>query len=69
MVKFNYLQSLLQKSAKESIAGLALTSAKYKEAIEILPKRFGDNSDIIAKHVEALMGIEGVTSNHNLSGI
>uniref|UniRef100_A0A1X7UT25 Uncharacterized protein n=1 Tax=Amphimedon queenslandica TaxID=400682 RepID=A0A1X7UT25_AMPQE len=36
IVKFNYLQSLLQKTAMESIAGLSLTAASYKEAINIL---------------------------------
>ena len=40
--KFNYLQSLLEKSAYEAIAGLTLSSANYSEAIEILKKRFGN---------------------------
>lgn len=66
IVKFNYLQLLLQKTAKESIAGLSLTAANYKEAINILLKRFGDKSQITAKHMEALMSVEAVTSNHNL---
>ena len=69
IVKFNYLQSLLQKSAKESIAGLALTAVNYKEAIEILTKRFGDKSQITARHMEALMSIEAVTSNSNLPAL
>ena len=42
--KFTYLQPLLQKEAKDSIAGLALTSANYQAAIEILKKRFGDSA-------------------------
>ena len=67
IVKFNYLQSLLQKSAKESIAGLSLTAANYGEAINILTKRFGDKSQITAKHMKALMSIEAVTSNNNLT--
>ena len=37
--KFNYLRSLLEKSAYEAIAGLTLSSANYGEAIEILKKR------------------------------
>ena len=69
IVKFNYLQSLLQKSAKESIAGLSLTAANYGEAIDILTKRFGDKSQITAKHMEALMSIEAVTSNNNLPAL
>ena len=40
--KFNYLRSLLEGFAHDAIAGLMLSSASYKEAIEILNKRFGD---------------------------
>ena len=39
--KFNYLNSLLEHSAQEAIAGLALTAANYSVAIETLQKRFG----------------------------
>ena len=40
--KFNYLRSLLEKSAYDAIAGLTLSAANYREAIEILKKRFGN---------------------------
>ena len=40
--KFNYLKSLLEKSATETISGLTLTADNYKEAIYILKKRFGN---------------------------
>ena len=40
--KFNYLHSLLEHSAAEAVAGLALTAANYTEAINILQKWFGD---------------------------
>ena len=36
--KFNYLRSLLERSARESIAGLTLTAPNYKEAVFILEK-------------------------------
>lgn len=36
--KFNYLKSLLERTAQEVISGLALTSTKYHEAISILKK-------------------------------
>ena len=39
--KFNYLNSLLEKSASEVIAGLAITNANYEETIAILKTRFG----------------------------
>ena len=34
--KFTYLQSLLQKEAKDAINGLSLTAANYQSAIDIL---------------------------------
>ena len=37
--KFNYLRSLVEKSAKEAISGLTLSSANYREAIAILQKQ------------------------------
>ena len=39
--RFNYLRSLLEKSAAEVISGLTLTADNYKEAVSIL-KRFGN---------------------------
>ena len=48
---------------------MALTSANYQAAIEILKKRFGDSAQITAKHMEELMSIDAVTSNHNLPAL
>ena len=36
--KFNYLKSLLEHTAYEAIAGLALSSANYTEALDLLKK-------------------------------
>ena len=36
--KFNYLNSLLERSAREAVSGLALTAANYRQAIETLKK-------------------------------
>ena len=63
--KFNYLRSLLQGPALEAIAGLTLTAANYTEAVEVLQKRFGNKQQIIDKHMEILLNIEGVTSGRN----
>ena len=52
MDKFNYLRSLLERTAYDAIAGLTLSSANYREAIEILQKRFGNKQLIISKHIE-----------------
>ena len=44
--KFNYLNSLLEGSAREPVSGLTLTSANYHEAVAILKKRFGNKQQI-----------------------
>ena len=64
--KFAYLMSLLEGTARESVAGLALTDVNYTEAIAILERRFGDKERIKACHIEQLMGLESVSSEHNL---
>ncbi len=40
--KFNYLKSLMDGAAAESIAELSLSNANYEEAIVILKSRFGN---------------------------
>ena len=67
--KFNYLNSLLERTAREAIAGLALSSANYNEAVAILKKRFGNKQQIIAKHMDILLNLEAVTSSHNLRAL
>jgi len=42
--KFNYLNSLLERSAKEAISGYALTATNYQEAVATLQKRLISNS-------------------------
>ncbi len=63
--KFNYLKSLHEHSARESVSGLALTAGNYNQAIEILKKRFGCKQLIVNKHMDALLQVEGVTSSQN----
>ena len=53
--KFNHLNSLLERSARDAVARLALTEANYCQAIEILQKRFGSKQQIINKHMDALL--------------
>ncbi len=67
--KFNYLRSLLERAAYEAISGLTLSSANYREAVEILKKRFGNRQLIISKHMELLLNIDAVTSEQNLKGL
>ncbi len=63
--KFNYLRTLLERTAYDSIAGLTLSSTNYREAIEILKKRFGRKQLIISKYMETLLSFEAVTLDHN----
>ena len=67
--KFNYLQSLLERTAHEVIAGLTLSSANYQEAIDILQKRFGNKQLIVSKHMELLLNVEAVPSDQNLKAL
>ncbi len=54
--KFNYLRSLLERSAYDA----------YPEAVEILKKRFGNKQMIIAKHMETLLNTDAITSDNHL---
>ena len=67
--KFNYLNSLLEKSASEAIAGLVVTNANYEEAIAILKTRFGNKQMIVNKHMDDLINMAPVTSNDDLIGL
>uniref|UniRef100_A0A1X7TAB8 Uncharacterized protein n=1 Tax=Amphimedon queenslandica TaxID=400682 RepID=A0A1X7TAB8_AMPQE len=55
--KITYLQMLLTKEAKDTIAGLALTAAKYFEAIALLESRSGNKECIKSKHMDTLFSI------------
>lgn len=64
--KFSYLQSVLEGKAKETIAGLALTDANYSTAVDLLEKRFGSKERITAAHMDVLMSLDAVSSNHHI---
>ena len=67
--KFSYLNSLLESTASEAIAGLTLTSANYTEAIATLKRRFGNKQLIVNRHMDLLLHLEAVASINNLKGI
>ena len=56
ITKFTYLKSVL-KGDKLSVEGLALTSANYTVAMNILESRFGRTEHIITSHIEELLNI------------
>uniref|UniRef100_A0A1X7TGG5 Uncharacterized protein n=1 Tax=Amphimedon queenslandica TaxID=400682 RepID=A0A1X7TGG5_AMPQE len=57
---------LLEGKAKETIAGLALTDANYSTAIDLLEKRFGSKERITAAHMDVLMSLDAVSSDHHI---
>ena len=61
--RFTYLKGYLHGDAKRCIQGLSLTEANYKEAVELLKKRFGNKRLIISRHMEALLELDKVTSS------
>ena len=67
--KFNYLNSLLERSTREAVSGLTLTAANYHEAIAILKKRFGSKQQIISKHMNILLNMDPVTLSHNIKAL
>ena len=64
--KLKYLQKCLTGEAAETISGLPITNENYKEALELLHKRFGDEDVIITKHVNALVELPKITSCEDL---
>ena len=64
--KFQYLKSLLEGAAAETISGLPLTSSNYNHAVDLLNKRFGSKQVIISKHIEMLMQLPKVSDTGDL---
>lgn len=61
--------SHLDHSALDAIAGLPLTSSNYQHAIELLCKSFGSKQVIITKHMDTLMRIDPIPSDHYLKDL
>ena len=53
--KFSYLKSQLSHDAEQCIAGLAMTSANYDQAIYLLKDRFGQDQTIINAYMQRLI--------------
>ena len=70
VTKFQYLQSLLKGPALSSIAGLKVTNANYKNAVEVLQERFGQQQPIIlSTHVQSLVKLSAVQSCSDLASL
>ena len=66
--KFNYLNSLLEGPGSEAVLSLKLMSANYVEAIATLKKQYDNKQQIIDKHMEVLLNVDAITSQHDLKG-
>ena len=64
--KFNYLKGCLKGEAFAAILGWTLTSENYKEAIQVLHDRFGNEQILISPHVESLLKINKIRSIENI---
>ena len=67
--KFSYLRGLLVGAVRTSIAGLALTSANYEAAIDILKPRFGRKIAIDRAHVNDLFKVPSVYHEKDTVGL
>ena len=67
--KFNYLKGCLKGEALSAVGGLALNSENYKEAIQILRDRFGNEQVLISAHMESLLRINKIKSRDNIKGL
>ena len=58
--KFAYLRGLLEEPARSTVAGFALTSSNYNDAIELLKRRFGKDEKIQRAHINELLNLKPV---------
>ena len=64
--RFVHLRYLVEGTAYDTIAGLALTAANYKVAVNLLKQRFGQRQLIINCHMENLMKITPLNSSADI---
>ena len=67
--RFVHLRSLVEGTAYDTIAGLALTAANYKVAVDLLKQRFGQRQLIISCHMENLMKITPLISSADIKRV
>jgi len=62
--KFHYLKSSLKGEAAEVIKSLEISSSNYKEAWQILKRRYDNKRLIIRKHIKVLFELQSVTKEN-----
>lgn len=66
-LKLEYLKCQCEGAAYQAIAGLELTNENYELAVKILKERFGQRQDILNAHMDALLYINAVHRNADIS--
>ena len=59
----------MSEDANETIAGLNLTAANYKEAVELLQKRYGNKQVLINTYMKKFISIIQIQSIHDVEGL
>ena len=67
--RFNFLKRYLGGEALDSVQGLNLNSENYKEAIDLLTDRYGNEQILISAHMQSLLKIQKVRSKDNVKGL
>lgn len=67
--RFNFLKRYLGGEALDSIKGLNLNSENYKEAIDILCERYGNEQVLISAHMQSLLKIQKIRSKDNIKSL
>ncbi|XP_062594497.1 uncharacterized protein LOC134255914 [Saccostrea cucullata] len=58
-----YLRSMLRGEALRTVSGFSLTNTNYRQAIDVLFERYGQNHKIIKAHIQSLIDIPFPKSN------
>ena len=66
-MKLEYLKCQCEGAAYQAIAGLELTNDNYEVAVNVLKQRFGQRQDILNAHMDALLYINTVHKNAEIS--
>ena len=67
--KFSYLNNLLNSSPAATISGLTLTNGNYKEAVNLLEERYGNQQLLVSVYFEALVKLLCVTAMNNVKDL
>ena len=67
--RFNFLKRYLGGEALDSITGLTLSSENYKDALDILRDRYGNEQVLISAHMQSLLKIRKIKSIDNIKSL